>query len=115
MLSERLARLIGCLGIKKVEFAAKIGFTQSYISKILGDEKNKPSSRFFDKVCMVFHVNSEWLRGGAGEMFDIPGAGESADDSLLIKYRLLPKPEQKIVEEIVDAMLFRNMNKKDSG
>ena len=113
-LSTRLASLIASLGMRKIDFAAKTGFTQAYISMILSGKKTSPSQRFFDTVGRVFQVNAEWLRDGAGDMFAVPGSDMPASDaSMLAKYRLLPLSEQKIIEEIVDAMLLKNMSKQD--
>ncbi|ULQ61080.1 helix-turn-helix transcriptional regulator [Brucepastera parasyntrophica] len=113
MLSARLEYLITSLGMKKSEFADRIGFTQAYISMILSGKKHNPSPRFYDSVSREFHVNSGWLRDGSGEVFAFPDLDISASDaSLLAKYRLLPPSEQKIIDEIVDAMLFKSMAKQ---
>lgn len=111
MLGVRLACLISNLGIKKMDFAAKIGFSQAYISMILGGKKTNPSSRFFDTISRVFGVNTEWLRDGEGDMFAPPGPDMTASDaSLLAKYRLLPLSEQKVIDEVMEAMLLKSMS-----
>jgi hypothetical protein len=61
------------------------------------------------------HVNSEWLRDGTGDMYVMPGSDMSATDaSLLAKYRLLPPYERKIVDEVVNAMLFKSQGGEES-
>lgn len=112
MLSNRLEQLIGSLGIRKGDFAEKIGFSQAYVSMILNGKRPRPSDRFFDSVNRAFGVNTDWLRHGEGNMFSLPEANLStADMDLLQKYHSLPLSERKIVDEIVDAMLSRHTAK----
>lgn len=116
MLCTRLACLIANLGLRNVDFAAKIGFTQGYISMILSGKRTSLSPRFFDTVSRVFQVNGEWLRNGKGDMFISPGPDMSASDaSLLAKYRLLHPSERNVIDEIVDAMLLKSMSKQDNS
>jgi transcriptional regulator with XRE-family HTH domain len=114
LLNERLEKLIRYLGIKKMYFADKIGFTPSYVSMILSGKKRNPSARFFDSVARAFHVNIEWLRNGSGEMFAGSDLNLSDEDAALIeKYRALPPADRKTVETIVDAMLIKNERESD--
>ncbi|MDR0875300.1 MAG: helix-turn-helix domain-containing protein [Clostridiales Family XIII bacterium] len=116
MLNERLEKLIRYLGIKKMYFAEKIGFTPSYVSMILSGKKRNPSARFFDSITRAFHVNIEWLRTGSGEMFSGTDLNLSDEDAALIeKYRALPPADRKTVETIVDAMLQRSTSENKSG
>ena len=106
----RLAQLITSLGIKKIDFAMKIGFSQAYISMILSGKKTNPSPRFFDTIGRVFQVNVAWLREGKGEMYAIPGSDIPARDAeLLVKFRLLPLRERRMIADIVDALLLKNI------
>jgi transcriptional regulator with XRE-family HTH domain len=112
-LASRLEFLISNLGIKQSDFAQKIHFAQSYVSMVLNGSKTSPSSRFFDAVCREFNVNAEWLINGKGDTFTIPGLPTQSEDAeLLVKYRLLPNSEQKIVEEIINAFLLKTMTCK---
>jgi transcriptional regulator with XRE-family HTH domain len=109
-LAGRLASLITKLGVKKRDFAQKIGFTQSYISMILSGKKTSPSLRFFDSVSREFSVNTAWLRDGRGQIFSAPGLNLSdTDAALLAKYRLLPPGEQAMIDKLVDAVLLKSM------
>jgi transcriptional regulator with XRE-family HTH domain len=109
-LAGRLDSLITKLGMKKRDFAQKIGFTQSYISMILSGKKTSPSPRFFDSVFREFYVNTAWLRDGRGQIFSAPGLNLSdADAALLAKYRLLPLDEQTMIDKLVDALLLKSM------
>ena len=108
---QRLERLFADLGIKQLEFARRIEFTQSYISQILNGSKTNPSPRFLDAVCREFNVNPEWLKTGKGEIYTIPGLPlPSGDAELLTKYHLLPKSEQNLIEEIMNTFLLKSMS-----
>jgi transcriptional regulator with XRE-family HTH domain len=110
-LASRLEFLISNLGIKQLDFAQRIHFTQSYVSMVLSGVKTSPSSRFFDAVCREFNVNLEWIKNGKGDTYTIPGLPlQSEDAELLAKFHLLPPSEQKIVEEIINAFLLKTMS-----
>lgn len=112
-LADRLAFLISNLGMKQLDLAKKLQFTQSYVSMVLNGVKPSPSPRFINAVCREFSVNPEWLKNGKGEVYSIPGLSSSADAEILAKYRLLPHAEQVIIEEIIDALLLKAMNSGD--
>ena len=102
--------LIANLGIRQLDFAQKIQFTQSYVSMVLSGVKTSPSSRFLNAVCREFSVNPEWLKTGKGEVYSIPGMSlPSVDAQIMAKYRLLPRSEQQIIEEIIDALLLKTI------
>jgi transcriptional regulator with XRE-family HTH domain len=116
LLNERLEKVIKYLGIKKMYFAEKIGFTPSYVSMILNGKKMNPSVRFFESVARAFRVNIEWLRTGEGEMFAGADLNLSDEDAALVeKYRALPPSDRKTVETIVDAMLIKSVRENDAG
>jgi len=117
-LAGRLDLLISNLGIKKMDFAKEIHFSQSYVSMVLNGTKTNPSSRFFDAICREFNVNPEWLKNGKGEMFIIPGLpAYSINTEIVAKIRLLPPDEQKMIEGIINAFLFKKNNgvEKEKG
>jgi len=107
-LTDRLDLLITNLGVKKMEFAARINFSQSYISMVFNGDKTNPSGRFYDAVCREFNVNPEWLIKGKGEMFEKPDESASQFDAEIVaKMRLLPRQEKKVIEEIIDAFIAK--------
>ncbi len=111
MLSNRLSELISKLGVKKGDFAAKIGFSQAYVSMILSGKRQQPTDRFFDSIHRAYQVNVEWLKSGKGEMFSLPDIDPSSPDaSLLIKYQSLSLSERKVVDEILDAMVLKRLS-----
>jgi len=109
-LAERLVFLLSNLNIKQLDFAQKIRFAQSYVSMVLSGIKTSPSARFYDAICREFSVNPEWLKNGEGDIYAIPGLSmPSGDAELLAKFHLLPESEQHIIEEIINAFLFKTM------
>ena len=119
-LPKRLEYIFSDLGVNQIDFSQRTGFGQSYISQILNGSKTNPSSRFYDIVCREFSVNPDWLKNGKGEIYVTPGGiGENESSQLkqnseiIAKYRLLPKTEQQIIEDMINALLSkRSYNKK---
>jgi transcriptional regulator with XRE-family HTH domain len=104
-LSERLRQSLQKLGVNQQEFSEKIGFTQSYISKILSGAK-VPSSRFFEIISHELYLNPAWLQHGSGEMFLAADAGLSSQDAAMVaKYRLLTPEEKDVIDKMTDALL----------
>jgi transcriptional regulator with XRE-family HTH domain len=98
------------MGVTQQELAEKIGFTQSYISKILNGAKI-PSSRFFDIISHELYINPSWLQKGSGEMF-LSGNGFSSQDAAMIaKYRLLTAEEKAVIDKMTDALLKKKEEK----
>lgn len=83
-IGERIELIIKKNGLKKVDFARKLGIDQSYVTKLLKGEKFKPSDALLKSICREFNVSEEWLRTGAGEMY----ATSDALDDVLDKYAL---------------------------
>lgn len=107
MLDKRLQQLITTLGIKKGDFATKIGFSQAYVSMILNGKRPNPSERFYDSVNRQFQVSTDWLKDGDGEMFELPSTSmNSSDIDLLKKYNSLPLSERAIIDRLVNSMIL---------
>jgi transcriptional regulator with XRE-family HTH domain len=92
------------LGVTQQELAEKIGFTQSYISKILNGAKI-PSSRFFDVISHKLYLNPAWLRDGTGEMFLSTSGFSPKDAAMIAKYRLLTTEERAVIDEMTEILL----------
>jgi transcriptional regulator with XRE-family HTH domain len=103
-LSGRLKQALQKLGVNQQEFAEKIGFTQSYISKILNGTKI-PSSRFFDIVSHELYLNPAWLQSGTGEMFLAASGFSPQDAAMVAKYRLLTEEEKAVIDNMTDVLL----------
>jgi len=103
-LSERLKQALEKLGVTQQEFAEKIGFTQSYISKILNGTKI-PSSRFFDVISHELYLNPAWLQKGTGEIFLAAQGFSPQDTAMIAKYRLLTAEEKAVIDQMTDVLL----------
>ena len=113
-LPKRLEALLADLGVNQMDFARRTGFGQSYISQIMSGGKSNPSPRFYDSVGREFSVNPEWLKTGKGDMYAMPGGvGKTEDAEILAKYRLLPKPEQRLIEDMINALLVKSMTDEE--
>lgn len=66
-MNERIAELIDFLGIKRVEFAKRLGISAPFVSELCNGVK-KASDRTIADICREFNVNETWLRTGKGEM-----------------------------------------------
>ena len=51
------------------EFAERIGYGKSYLSKLEHGLGENPSDRFVSAVSMAFRVRGDWLRNGQGEPY----------------------------------------------
>jgi transcriptional regulator with XRE-family HTH domain len=113
-LPGRLERLFAELGVNQKDLVRKTGYGQPYISQILSGSRGNPSRRFYDNVCREYNINPEWLQSGKGGMFSVPGraGGRSEEAKWLAKMRQLPKSEQRIIEDMIDALLNKGKGKK---
>ena len=119
-LPKRLEYVFSDLGVNQTDFSQRTGFGQSYISQILNGSKTNPSSRFYAIVCREYSINPDWLKNGKGEIYAVPGSADENENSqqkqnseIIAKYRLLPKTEQQIIEDMINALLSkRSYNKK---
>lgn len=89
-LGERIRKIRRELDLTQLEFAKRIGSTQNTLT---GYEKGRrnPSKSVINNICKTFHVNEEWLRTGAGEMF----ADVSRDDQIaeFVQQTLATRPD----------------------
>ena len=65
---ERIARVIDIMGLKKIEFAKRLGISAPFVSELCTGVK-KPSDRTIADICREFNISENWLRTGEGEMF----------------------------------------------
>jgi transcriptional regulator with XRE-family HTH domain len=104
-LSDRLKQALKKLGVTQQELAEKIGFTQSYVSRISNGVKI-PSSRFFEILSHELYLNPAWLQHGTGEMFLAAESGLSSQDAAMVaKYRLLTPEEKEVIDKMTDVLL----------
>jgi transcriptional regulator with XRE-family HTH domain len=110
-LPQRLERLFADLGVNQMNFARRTGYEQPYISQILNGIKPSPSERFYKIVSREFNVNPEWIKTGKGKIYTMPGGiGGDETDEVFAKFYLLPKSEQRLIEDMINALLVKSMS-----
>ena len=67
-MNTRIKKLRKALDLTQQEFASRIGTSQNSLAGYETGRRN-PSSSVINNICKEFRVNEEWLRTGAGEMF----------------------------------------------
>lgn len=83
-MNERIKEVRKTLGLTQQEFGERIRMKRNSIALI--ESGRKTSEQTVLAICREFHVNDEWLRTGAGEMFE--NAPCSALDVLAEEYGL---------------------------
>jgi transcriptional regulator with XRE-family HTH domain len=66
---DRIIKVRKVLGLTQKQFGDGINVSQSYFSNIELQER-RINNRIITLICLVYGVNENWLRGGAGTMFD---------------------------------------------
>ena len=66
-INDRIVELIDALGIKKIQFAEKLGISSAYASQLCSGVRT-PSDRTIADISREFHVRREWLETGEGPM-----------------------------------------------
>ena len=108
-LPGRFERIFADLGINQIDISRKTGFAQPYISQILNGVKTNPSRRFYETVSREFNVNLEWLMSGKGAIYSVPDdTRQNKIAKAMAKYNMLPKSKQKIIDDMLDALLDKN-------
>lgn len=104
-LQSRLNMVLKILNINQVQFSLEIGYSASYISKLIS-RGGHPRNHFYKAIEKAYNINAGWLKTGKGDMFITDGNGLSPKANLLIKkyYELSPN-KQKIIDDILEAFL----------
>lgn len=66
-IGQRIKHVIVFNGLTMTGFAKELNITQSMVSKICSD-KATPSNRTIADICRIYHINTDWLLHGHGEM-----------------------------------------------
>lgn len=66
-INNRIVELIDNFGIKKIQFAEKLGISTAYASQLCSGVRT-PSDRTIADICREFNVRREWLETGEGPM-----------------------------------------------
>lgn len=76
-MNERVKEIRKALGLSMESFGGRIGVTRSAISRIENSVVNVTNQNV-TAICREFGVNEEWLRTGAGNMFEEMSRAEKA-------------------------------------
>jgi len=101
---ERLSRIIKDSGMKKREFAAKIGSSPSSISDIIVGRTKRVSGLILKALELAIFVNTNWLLTGQGEPYvSTVLIASPLEDSILFLFRGLDKERQNILIQLCEA------------
>lgn len=77
-IAVRLKELRKALHLTQAEFAKRIGSTQNNLTCYETGRRN-PSAAVFHSISREFNANEDWLRTGAGDMFNPMSEDEELD------------------------------------
>lgn len=109
-INSRIVELIDNFGIKKIQFAEKLGISTAYASQLCSGVRT-PSDRTIADICREFNVRREWLETGEGPM-KLP----ETDPGMEIVNDLLsdtPSPAAEIIRDIYNDLLKLNEAERD--
>lgn len=118
-INDRIVELIEEFGIKKIQFAERLGISTAYASQLCSGVRT-PSDRTISDICREFHVRREWLETGEGPM-KLPEPDEDmgyinrllADDDVetfrfiqkfFRAYNDLSPADQKIIDNLIRTL-----------
>lgn len=116
-MNERIKELRKVLGLTQTAFASSIGLTGAAITRIEKGDRN-PSNQALLSICREFNVSEDWLRTGAGDMFNpmsedeeldlyigrISGSDDNFKKNLLKTLCKLTEDEWDVLKKIISEM-----------
>lgn len=97
-MKERIKKLRKHLDLTQEEFGKRIGVKRNTIATYeMG--RNEPIDSVITLLCREYGVREDWLRTGAGEMFE-PEATNALD--ALVKERGISRAEQILIEKFLN-------------
>lgn len=70
-MNERIKAIRETLGMSRATFGEKLGISGDVVNNLERGRVDIKEDRI-KLICSVFAINEEWLRTGAGEMYDLP-------------------------------------------
>ena len=104
---DRIRLVRKTLGLNQVEFARRMGLTQTHLSMI-ELEKSTLTEKNIKLICATFAVNEDWLRTGKGEMF---GSASPYEKELLDVFEKLTEDTQEFILDMARNLLKRQEGK----
>jgi transcriptional regulator with XRE-family HTH domain len=104
---DRIRLVRKTLRLNQVEFARRMGLTQTHLSMI-ELEKSTLTEKNIKLICATFAVDEKWLRTGKGEMF---GAASPYENELLEVFGKLTEDTQEFILDMARNLLKRQEGK----
>ena len=103
-MNKRVVQIRKTKGLTQIEFAEKLGFSQSNLSAIeLG--KIPLTEANIRLICLTFGINEEWFRDGTGEMTDDEALLSELEKKLLLLYRELDQKGKDMLIEYAKKLI----------
>lgn len=126
-INDRIVELIEALGLKKIEFAEKLGISSAYVSQLCSGVRT-PSDRTLADISREFNVPLKWLKDGEGPM-RLPDPEEDLDHinilmencdspfgdlirAILVAYDRSTPTAQKAINDYIDQVYAELQKKK---
>ena len=106
-INNRIAWCVIDSGLTITDFAARINFSQSFISRLVSGEK-LPSDRTIADICREFNISEVWLRTGAGE----PHMERDKDEEFLEIMEKINISDDDLIKRIIKAYWFLDDDEK---
>lgn len=97
-LGERVRKIRRQMDLTQQDFGKRIGIKSNSVSLIESGGRNA-SDQVVLAICREFDISEDWLRTGAGEMFE-PEATNALD--ALVKERGISRGEQILIEKFLN-------------
>ena len=97
-LGERVRKIRRQMDLTQQDFGKRIGIKSNSVSLIESGGRNA-SDQVILAICREFDISEDWLRTGAGEMFE-PEATNALD--ALVKERGISRGEQILIEKFLN-------------
>lgn len=116
----RIQAVIEQSGLKKIQFAEKMGISSAYVSQLCSDIRT-PSDRLVADICREFRIRREWLESGEGPMrhpepetdmdvindllMDVDNPVAELIRKIYRTYKKLPAEDQQTFQRFVASLL----------
>ncbi|WP_166542200.1 helix-turn-helix domain-containing protein [Acutalibacter sp. 1XD8-36] len=97
-LGERVRKIRRQMDLTQQDFGKRIGIKSNSVSLIESGGRNA-SDQVILAICREFDISEDWIRTGAGEMFE-PEATNALD--ALVKERGISRAEQILIEKFLN-------------
>ena len=98
-INQRLVKIRKTMGYTQEKFAVPLKINRSFLG---GIEKNhrKVNDRLIKLICLTYGVSENWLKTGAGEMFDLEK--DPRLERIIRNFNKLDPPIQNYVMDYLD-------------